>query len=147
MNLPADVAAALDAAADDHTAARAELDTLVRIPSISADTAHVRDVDACAGTVADMMRASGLEEVRELRVGGGHPYVVGEWCHAPDAPTVLLYAHHDVQPAGYVERWSSDPFEATSGATVVSSAAVPPTTRRGYGGAPRRGARLVAHRG
>jgi acetylornithine deacetylase/succinyl-diaminopimelate desuccinylase-like protein len=49
--------------------------------------------------------------VRELRVEGGHPYVVGEWTQRPDAPTVLLYAHHDVQPPGYVDRWSSDPFE------------------------------------
>lgn len=109
-DVPAAVATALAAADDDHSAARDELESLVRIPSVSADTAHVDDVDACAGAVADVMRASGLEDVREIRVGGGHPYVVGEWCHAPDAPTVLLYAHHDVQPAGYVERWSSDPF-------------------------------------
>src|SRR5207247_203302 len=59
----------------------------------------------------DLMRDAGLDDVRELRVGDGHPYVVGEWTRRPDAPTVLLYAHHDVQPAGFVDRWSSDPFE------------------------------------
>jgi acetylornithine deacetylase/succinyl-diaminopimelate desuccinylase-like protein len=83
----------------------------VRIPSISADPAHVADVDACATAVGDLMRASGLERVHELRVGDGHPYVVGEWCHAAGAPTVLLYAHHDVQPPGFVSRWTADPFE------------------------------------
>ena len=83
----------------------------MRIPSISADPAHDADVDACADAVADLMRDAGLDDVRELRVDGGHPYVVGEWTHRPDAPTVLLYAHHDVQPPGYVDRWSSDPFE------------------------------------
>ena len=65
----------------------------------------------CAAAVADLMLDAGLESVRELRVGDGHPYVVGEWTHRPDAPTVLLYAHHDVQPPGYVDRWTSDPFE------------------------------------
>jgi acetylornithine deacetylase/succinyl-diaminopimelate desuccinylase-like protein len=57
------------------------------------------------------MRAAGLDDVRELRVDGGAPYVVGEWSRLPDAPTVLLYAHHDVQPPGYVDRWASSPFE------------------------------------
>ena len=108
---PRAVATAVAAAHDDFADARAELDALVRIPSISGDPAHVADVDASAAAVADMLRASGLEDVRELRVDGGHPYVVGEWCHAPGAPTVLLYAHHDVQPPGYVDRWTSDPFE------------------------------------
>jgi hypothetical protein len=42
---------------------------------------------------------------------GSHPYVIGELISDPSLPTVLLYAHHDVQPPGYVERWSSDPFE------------------------------------
>ncbi len=105
-----DVLAALAAADDDHAAARAQLEDLVRIPSISSDPAHTPDVDACAAAVGDLMRDAGLEAVRELRVGDGHPYVVGEWCHAPGAPTVLLYAHHDVQPPGYVDRWHADPF-------------------------------------
>ena len=102
--------AALVAADHDFAAARAQLEDLVRIPSISADPAHTADVDACAVAVGNLMRDAGLEAVRELRVGDGHPYVVGEWCHAPGAPTVLLYAHHDVQPPGYVERWHTDPF-------------------------------------
>ncbi|MET0626858.1 MAG: M20/M25/M40 family metallo-hydrolase, partial [Acidimicrobiia bacterium] len=107
-NAPAAVIAALD---DDLDTARVELETLVRIPSISADPAHAGDVRDCADTVAALMAASGLHDIRLLEVDGGHPYVVGEWNGAgADAPTVLLYAHHDVQPAGYADRWSSDPF-------------------------------------
>jgi acetylornithine deacetylase/succinyl-diaminopimelate desuccinylase-like protein len=102
---------AVAAAGEGVARAQRELEELVRIPSISASPAHERDVDASARAVADLMRDAGLDDVRELRVGGRHPYVVGEWTHRTDAPTVLLYAHHDVQPAGYVERWSSDPFE------------------------------------
>jgi len=103
-----------DAVAAAHTdldTAQRDLEALVRIPSISADPAHFDDVDACAASVADLMRDAGLHDVRELRVDGGLPYVVGEWTQREDAPTVLLYAHHDVQPPGYVERWSADPFE------------------------------------
>jgi acetylornithine deacetylase/succinyl-diaminopimelate desuccinylase-like protein len=107
MNVDTAVAAARDGA----DRAQRELEDLVRIPSISANPVHDADVDACAVAVADLMRDVGLDDVRELRVGDGHPYVVGEWTHRLDAPTVLLYAHHDVQPAGYVDRWSSDPFE------------------------------------
>ena len=95
----------------DLDRARAELEALVRIPSISADHAHADDVRASADTVVALMEEAGLDDVRQIVVDGGPPYVVGEWVHAPDAPTVLLYAHHDVQPPGYVDRWTSDPFE------------------------------------
>src|SRR5205085_916958 len=65
-----------------------------------------------AEATADVLRAHGLEAVRLASVDGSHPYVIGEWMHAgADAPTVLLYAHHDVQPPGIVENWESDPFE------------------------------------
>src|SRR5437667_3754721 len=94
----------------DLDRARAELEALVRIPSISADPAHRADVRASADAVSALMEESGLESVRQIVVDGGHPYVVGEWTRLRDAPTVLLYAHHDVQPPGYVDRWSSDPF-------------------------------------
>src|SRR5215207_1658149 len=105
------VEGAVASARADLDAAQHDLEALVRIPSISADPAHFDDVDACAASVADLMRAAGLHDVRELRVDGGLPYVVGEWTQREDAPTVLLYAHHDVQPPGYVDRWSADPFE------------------------------------
>jgi acetylornithine deacetylase/succinyl-diaminopimelate desuccinylase-like protein len=105
------VDAAVASARADRDAAQHDLEALVRIPSISADPDHRGDVDACATSVADLMRDAGLDDVRELRVDDGLPYVVGEWTRRADAPTVLLYAHHDVQPPGYVDRWSSDPFE------------------------------------
>ena len=107
------VTGALESARADLDAARHDLETLVRIPSISADPESADDVDACATAVGDLMRDAGLHDVRELRVDGGLPYVVGEWTQRPGAPTVLLYAHHDVQPAGYVERWSTEPFAPT----------------------------------
>lgn len=88
---------------------RSGLERLVRIPSVSADPAaapHVRD---SAEEVARQLSAAGLEEV-ELLAAGGHPAVVGHRPAAPGEPTVLLYAHHDVQPVGELERWTSDPF-------------------------------------
>jgi cysteinylglycine-S-conjugate dipeptidase len=101
--------AAVDAALDQ---ARAELESLVRIPSISADPDHRADVAASAEASAELLSAHGLESVRLAGVDGSHPYVIGEWMHADaGAPTVLLYAHHDVQPPGIVENWESDPFE------------------------------------
>jgi cysteinylglycine-S-conjugate dipeptidase len=106
---------AADAVAVSHGAreqARAELDALVRIPSISADPARRDDVVASAEATAELLRAHGLEAVRLAAVDGSHPYVIGEWMHAgANAPTVLLYAHHDVQPPGIVENWESEPFE------------------------------------
>src|SRR4051794_36539928 len=100
------------AAVDDVLAeARAELEDLVRIPSISADPAHFADVRASADATVELLRAHGLENVRTAGVDGSQPFVIGEWMHAgPGAPTVLLYAHHDVQPPGIVENWKSDPF-------------------------------------
>jgi acetylornithine deacetylase/succinyl-diaminopimelate desuccinylase-like protein len=108
---PPEVTAAVAAARADMEAARAELEALVRIPSISADPAHDGDVAASADAVAELMQAAGLEHVRQATVDGSPPCVIGEWLHAAGKPTILLYAHHDVQPPGYVDRWSGDPFE------------------------------------
>lgn len=83
----------------------------MRIPSVSADGFDPARVVESAEATADLLERSGLEHVRLVRPPGGHPNVIGEWCHAGSAPTVLLYAHHDVQPPGSVGRWHSDPFE------------------------------------
>ena len=89
---------------------RADLDRLVRIPSMSAagyDAAAVRN---SAALTAEILRSAGAE-VRILERDGAHPAVVGRVAGPADAPTVLLYAHHDVQPPGPRDRWASDPFE------------------------------------
>ncbi len=83
----------------------------MRIPSISASSEHTHEVERSAEATAAVLRAHGLESVRLARTGPSHPYVIGELVHDPQLPTVLLYAHHDVQPPGFVDRWTSDPFE------------------------------------
>ncbi len=106
------IAAAIAAVDDVLDSARAELEALVRIPSISADPEHHVDVRKSADATVELLRDHGLENVRTAGVEGSQPFVIGEWMHAgPDLPTVLLYAHHDVQPPGIVENWASDPFE------------------------------------
>jgi cysteinylglycine-S-conjugate dipeptidase len=102
------VVSAIDAGLDD---ARGALEELVRIPSISADPDRTPDVEHSADATASFLERCGLESVRHATVPGCPPAVVGEWMHAAGAPTVLLYAHHDVQPPGYEERWESPPFE------------------------------------
>jgi cysteinylglycine-S-conjugate dipeptidase len=90
---------------------RSDLERLVRIPSVSADPAAAAHLRASAGEVAAMLRRAGLPEVEVLTVEGGRPAVLGRRPGPPGAPTVLLYAHHDVQPAGDRAAWDSDPFE------------------------------------
>jgi acetylornithine deacetylase/succinyl-diaminopimelate desuccinylase-like protein len=112
MAAPTHATAAVVAAVDAGLGeARTALEDLVRIPSISAEDAHGGDVQRSADATATMLEHVGLEHVRQASAEGCPPAVIGEWHHAPDAPTVLLYAHHDVQPPGFRDRWSADPFE------------------------------------
>jgi acetylornithine deacetylase/succinyl-diaminopimelate desuccinylase-like protein len=90
---------------------RSDLERLVRIPSVSADPAAAAHLQASAAEVAGLLRRAGLPEVEVLAVEGGQPAVLGRRPGPPGAPTVLLYAHHDVQPAGDRAAWDSDPFE------------------------------------
>ncbi len=96
--------------------ARAEildrLDAWLRIPAISADPAHAHDVRDSAEWCAAEMRTIGLEHVQLLETAG-HPSVYADWLHAPGAPTVLVYGHHDVQPVDPLAEWISPPFEPT----------------------------------
>src|SRR5438876_1464193 len=92
---------------------RQDLEHLVRIPSISAEGFDPASVRRSAEATADVLERSGLSDVRLLEVDGAHPAVLGQVAGPEGAPTVLLYAHHDVQPTGPVELWSSPPFEPT----------------------------------
>ena len=90
---------------------RADLDRLVRIPSVSADPAAAPQLRVCAAEVAALLRRAGLTQVDLLTVEGSQPAVLASRPGPPGAPTVLLYAHHDVQPTGDRADWDSDPFE------------------------------------
>jgi acetylornithine deacetylase/succinyl-diaminopimelate desuccinylase-like protein len=93
-----------------------ELSELVRIPGVSAEGFDPAELERSAEAVAVLLADIGLERVEILRVEGAHPYVVGEWLHAdPGAPTLLIYAHHDVQPPGRPDCWRTKPFEPTLG--------------------------------
>jgi acetylornithine deacetylase/succinyl-diaminopimelate desuccinylase-like protein len=90
---------------------RADLEALVRIPSVSADPAAAPHLARSAREVAALLAAAGLPEVDVLTVPGGQPAVLARRAAAPGAPTVLLYAHHDVQPPGDPAAWDTDPFQ------------------------------------
>src|SRR3954469_1040254 len=93
--------------------ARADLEPLVRIPSIWADPAHADDTRRSAEAVAALAQDAGGRDARIVAVEGGAPAVIAHWPAPPGAPTVLLYAHHDVQPTGGDDLWTSPPFEPT----------------------------------
>ena len=90
---------------------RTDLERLVRIPSVSADPAARPHLEDSAHEVARQLEAAGLPEVEVVGAEGGLPAVLARRPGPPGAPVVLLYAHHDVQPAGDPAAWSSEPFE------------------------------------
>ncbi|HYH78283.1 MAG TPA: dipeptidase [Longimicrobium sp.] len=90
----------------------AELNELLRIPSVSAKSEHKADTAAAAEWLANRMRAIGLTTV-EIVPTAGHPVVLGEWRGAEGAPTLLVYGHYDVQPAEPLDEWLTPPFEPT----------------------------------
>ena len=87
-----------------------ELMDLLRIPSVSADPAHKADVQKAAEFVADSLAKAGADTV-EVVTTAGHPIVYGEKIVDPQAPTILIYGHYDVQPPDPLDLWESGPFE------------------------------------
>jgi cysteinylglycine-S-conjugate dipeptidase len=90
---------------------RADLERLIRIPSVSADPAAGPYMQESSLTVAALLSHAGMPAVDVLTVPGGQPAVLARRPGPPGAPTVLLYAHHDVQPPGDRAGWDSDPFQ------------------------------------
>ena len=91
---------------------RNDLENLVRIPSVWADPGRRDEVHRSARAVADLFAGAGFGDVRIVSEGGA-PAVIARHPAPPGAPTVLLYAHHDVQPEGDHGQWHSPPFEPT----------------------------------
>ncbi|BCP09528.1 dipeptidase [Mycobacterium paraintracellulare] len=91
---------------------RRDLEDLVRIESVWADPGRRSEVHRSAQAVADLLSQAGFGDVKIVSEGGA-PAVIARHPAPPGAPTVLLYAHHDVQPEGDRGQWASPPFEPT----------------------------------
>ncbi|MFN2556200.1 MAG: M20/M25/M40 family metallo-hydrolase [Nitriliruptorales bacterium] len=106
-----DVAQALLARTDR---ARRSLEDLIRIPSVSAHGHDQSVLRGSAEATARLLERCGLEHVELVDLDDAPPYVYGAWLRAGEsAPSVLLYAHHDVQPVNTPDRWRSEPFVPT----------------------------------
>jgi acetylornithine deacetylase/succinyl-diaminopimelate desuccinylase-like protein len=102
--------AAIQYAQDNASRFEAELFDLLKIPSVSTDPAFAPQVRQAAEWVASDLRAIGVPNV-EIIPTQRHPIVYGEWLGAgPDAHTVLIYGHYDVQPADRADGWHTEPF-------------------------------------
>ncbi|WP_066914376.1 dipeptidase [Mycobacterium interjectum] len=91
---------------------RRDLEDLVRIESVWADPGRRDEVHRSARAVADLLSQAGFGDVRIVSEGGA-PAAIARHPAPPGAPTVLLYAHHDVQPEGDRGQWASPPFAPT----------------------------------
>ncbi|MGZ0016191.1 dipeptidase [Yeosuana sp. AK3] len=87
-----------------------ELLELLKIPSISADSAYKNDVLKTAETVKTSLENAGCDAV-EICKTDGYPIVYGEKIIDSNLPTILVYGHYDVQPADPIDLWTSPPFE------------------------------------
>lgn len=129
-----------------------DLKSLVRIPSVAFPGFASEPVLAAAEATADVLRRSGLEDVRLLDIPGGYPAVFGEIPAPPGAPTLTLYAHYDVQPAPIEQGWDHDPFDpiehdgrihGRGAADDKSGIAIHAGTLRAFGGRPPVGVKVI----
>jgi len=120
---------------------RRDLEDLVRIQSVSADPDRLHEVERSAQRTAELFAAEGVEVEIVRAFDGAPPAVIGEKRGPAGAPTVLLYAHHDVQPENDHADWDSPPWEPTEREDVRGE-------RRLYGrGAADDKAGIMAHVG
>jgi acetylornithine deacetylase/succinyl-diaminopimelate desuccinylase-like protein len=104
------MSAVLDYLNDNRDRFRDELFEFLRIPSVSARSEHNGDVRRAADWLAERLRNAGLQA--SVEETPGHPIVLAEWRGAgPNAPTILLYGHYDVQPVEPLDLWTAPPFE------------------------------------
>ncbi len=87
-----------------------ELAAFLRIPSISSLPEHRDDVRRAAVWLADRLHQAGISSAR-VEETAGHPVVIGHYDSDPEAPTVLVYGHFDVQPVDPLDSWQHPPFE------------------------------------
>ena len=85
------------------------LKLLVKIESISSEKKHYKDVEQSAESVKDLFEGLGLTS-KISKSNEGMPAVLAQTEQDPSKKTVLLYAHHDVQPVGDLSLWETDPF-------------------------------------
>ena len=89
-----------------------ELEELLRIPSVSTDSAYADEVHRAAEWLADHFDEIGMETTDIIETDG-HPIVYAEHRTDPAKPTVVVYGHYDVQPPDPLEEWTTAPFEPT----------------------------------
>ncbi len=87
-----------------------ELFSLIRIPSISSESAHKADMIRCAEHWKELLLKAGADKA-EVMPTDGNPMVYAEKIINPSAKTVLIYGHYDVMPVEPLELWKTDPFE------------------------------------
>ena len=87
-----------------------ELLEFLRIPTIGALSEHRDDVRRGAEWLVERLTDAGFEHA-EVSETPGHPVVYADWLHAPDAPTVIVYTHYDVQPVDPLDLWVRPPFD------------------------------------
>ena len=95
-----------------------ELIALLKMPSVSADSAYKKDVLQTADFVLNSLKKAGCDHV-EICETPGYPIVYGEKIIDAKLPTVLVYGHYDVQPADPIDLWTSPPFEPVVKKTAI----------------------------